>query len=165
MKLAADPNEVALALYSLAAAVVHRMPREIGLTAAATLHALERHGPQRVTHLAALEGVTQPSMTALVTKLEDLGLAERRCDPDDGRVVLVALSAAGERYVAERRQTGADGLAPLIDDLPDDQARSLREALAALRALAALHDLATEAARAEKRSAMTDGRAGAASPF
>jgi DNA-binding MarR family transcriptional regulator len=121
------------------------MPREISLTAAATLYTLERDGPQRITHLAALHGVTQPSMTALVTKLEDLGLAERRSDPSDGRGVLVALSPTGERYVEERRQAGANGLVRLIDDLPDDQAASLRDALPALRALAALGDLGTEA--------------------
>ncbi len=140
-------NEVALALYSLAATVVRRMPRDLSLTAAATLNALERHGPQRITHLAVREGITQPSMTALVTKLGDLGLAERRCDPSDGRVVLVALSAAGERYVRERRQAGANGLVGLIDDLPADQAASLRAALPALRTLAALDDLDTEASR------------------
>lgn len=141
----AGHNEVALALYSLAATVVRRMPRDLSLTAAATLYALERHGPQRITRLAAREGVTQPSMTALVTKLEHLGLAERRSDPSDGRVVLVALSAAGQRYVDKRRQAGADGLVGLIDDLSDDQAASLRAALPALLALVAHDDLDTEA--------------------
>ncbi len=148
---------MALALYSLAATVVGRMPRDLSLTAAATLYALERHGPQRITHLAAREGVTQPSMTALVTKLEDLGLAERRCDPSDGRVVLVALSPAGARYVTERRQAGADGLVGLVDDLPEDQAASLRAALPALRALAGRDDVDTEASHrlaAEPRGAV-----------
>lgn len=137
----ASHNEVALALYSLAATVVRRMPRDLSLTATATLYALERHGPRRITHLAALEGITQPSMTALVTKLERLGLAERRCDPSDGRVVLVTLSAAGERYVNQRRQAGSEALVDLIDHLPDDQAASLRAALPALRALAERDDL------------------------
>ena len=129
---------VAVALYSLAASVVRRMPRDISLTAAGTLNTLERNGPQRLTRLAAVEGVTQPSMTALVTKLEDDGLAERRSDPTDGRAVLVALTGNGERYVRERRQAGAAGLVRLIDDLPADQAKSLRDALPALQAVAAL---------------------------
>ena len=138
-------NDVAVALYSLAASVVRRMPRDVSLTAAATLYALERHGPQRLTRLAGLEGVTQPSMTSLVTKLEHDGLAERRPDPSDGRGVLVALTAAGERYVHERRQAGAAVLVRLIDDLPAAQAMALRDALPALRALAALGALGTEA--------------------
>jgi DNA-binding MarR family transcriptional regulator len=140
-QLTARHYEVALALYSLAARVVRRMPRDLSLTAVATLYALEGHGPQRITHLATRGGVTQPTMTALVTKLEVLGLVERRCDPSDGRVVLVALSAAGERYVAQRRHVGADSLVGLIADLPDDQAASLRAALPALRALAGRDDL------------------------
>lgn len=135
---AASHDEVALALYSLAATLVRQMPRDISLTSAATLYELERHGPQRITHLASLEGVTQPSMTALVSKLEDLGLVERRCDPTDGRAVLVALSPAGERYTRERRQAGAGKLVRLIDGLPEEQARLLREALPALQALSAL---------------------------
>ncbi|MCU4187484.1 MarR family transcriptional regulator [Acidiferrimicrobium sp. IK] len=139
-------NDIAVALYSLAASVVRRMPRDISLTAAATLYALERHGPQRITRLAALEGVAQPSMTALVTKLEHDGLAERRSDPTDGRAVLVALTAAGERYVHERRQAGAAGLVRLIDDLPADHARSLRDALPALQAVAVLDHRDTGAA-------------------
>lgn len=139
-------HDVAVALYSLAASVVRRMPRDVSLTAAATLYALERHGPQRLTRLAALEGVTQPSMTSLVTKLEHDGLAERRPDPSDGRGVLVALTGAGEHYVHERRQAGAAGLVRLIDDLPAAQARALRDALPALLAVAALDHRDTGAA-------------------
>ena len=50
------------------------------------LATLEGTGPRRLTDLAVNEGVTQPSMTAVVTQLEDLGFAERRRDPGDGRV-------------------------------------------------------------------------------
>lgn len=139
-------DDLAAALYSLAASVVRRMPRDISLTAAGTVNVLERHGPQRLTRLAALEGVTQPSMTALVTKLEHDGLAERRPDPSDGRAVLVALTDAGERYVQQRRQVGAAGLVRLIAKLPESQAKSLRAALPALLAVAALDHRDTQAA-------------------
>ncbi|MHB8244652.1 MAG: MarR family winged helix-turn-helix transcriptional regulator [Acidimicrobiales bacterium] len=143
----AHHNDIALAMYALAAAVVRDMPRDISLTGAATLHALERHGPERLTRLAAFEGVTQPSMTALVTKLEHEGIVERRSDSTDGRAVLVALTAAGERYLHERRQAGAARLLRLIDELPVDQAMSLRDALPAMLAVAALDYRDTEAAR------------------
>ncbi|MHB1447209.1 MAG: MarR family winged helix-turn-helix transcriptional regulator [Acidimicrobiales bacterium] len=146
-EIVARHNDVALALYSLAASVVRRMPRDISLTAASTLYALERQGPQRLSRLAYLEGVTQPSMTALVTKLEHDGLVERRPDPADGRGVLVALTAAGQRYASERRQAGAVGLVRLIDQLPAAQARSLWDALPALLAVAALDHSHTDTAR------------------
>ena len=129
---------MANALYALAASVVRRMPRDVSLTTAATLNTLERHGPQRLTRLAAIEGVSQPSMTLLVTRLEHDGLAERRADPTDGRVVLVALTGAGERYVRRRRRAGAAGLTSLIAELAPDQARALRAALPALVRLRSL---------------------------
>jgi DNA-binding MarR family transcriptional regulator len=129
--------EVGAALYALAAAVVRRMPRDLSLTAAATLYALERQGPQRLTYLAAQEGVAQPSMTALVTKLEQAGLVERRADPSDGRAVLVGLTPAGGRYVRARRQSGARALLPLLAGLSREQLEALRGALPALRAVAA----------------------------
>ncbi|MHB1613223.1 MAG: MarR family winged helix-turn-helix transcriptional regulator [Actinomycetes bacterium] len=131
-------DEVANALYSLVASVLRRMPRDISLTTAATLHTLDRQGPQRLTRLAALEGVTQPTMTVLVTRLEHDGLAERRPDPTDGRAVLVVLTAAGRRYVRRRRQAGAASLTGLIAELPAGQATALRGALPAIIGLCAL---------------------------
>ena len=70
-------------------------PNDISLTAASTLRRLEREGPRRLTELAAAEGVTQPAMTQLVTRLEKEGLAARGSDPADGRVVVVSITEAG----------------------------------------------------------------------
>jgi DNA-binding MarR family transcriptional regulator len=147
--------ELGAALYGLAAAVVRRMPREISLTAVATLSALERHGPQRLTQLAALQGVTQPSMSWLVSRLEEEGLAERRDDPTDGRAVLVALTPAGRRYMSARRRHGAERLAAVIRQLEDDQARALRDALPALVLVAQLTD-----AEADQLAGCTTAAAG-----
>lgn len=97
---------VAEALYRLVSVAVRQQPREISLTSASTLATVERTGPRRITDLAAIEGVTQPSMTALVTVLERAGLVERRQDPRDQRVVLVALTAAGTDYLRSRRRAG-----------------------------------------------------------
>jgi DNA-binding MarR family transcriptional regulator len=46
----------------------------LSLTATATLATLDRSGPSRLTWLAVREGVTQPAMTQLITRLEDAGL-------------------------------------------------------------------------------------------
>src|ERR1700729_4395828 len=75
-----DPGErtAAGAIYPLLTTAVRHQPRDISLTAASTLATVERTGPRRITDLAVTEGVTQPSMTALVTVLEKAGLAERR---------------------------------------------------------------------------------------
>jgi DNA-binding MarR family transcriptional regulator len=137
---AEDPGDrvaAAGAIYPLLTAAVRHQPRDISLTAASTLATVERTGPRRITDLAVTEGVTQPSMTALVTVLARAGLAERRADPRDQRVVLVALTAAGADYL----RAGTEALARLIDKLPPDEVAAL---LAAAPALRHLHELDTE---------------------
>ena len=120
------------ALYGLIILAVRNGPREISLTAASTLSTLDRTGARRLTDLAVIEGVTQPSMSVLVTGLEQAGLAERRPDPADKRVVLVALTPAGAEYMRTRRRAGARAFADLIDKLPEDEAAALAAAVPAL---------------------------------
>jgi len=82
-----------------------------------------------------IQGVTQPSMSVLVTGLEQAGLAERQPDPADKRVVLVAMTEAGAGYIRARRRAGARAFADLIDKLPDDEAATLADAVPALNRL------------------------------
>jgi DNA-binding MarR family transcriptional regulator len=123
------------ALYGLVSLAVRNGPREISLTAASTLSTLDRTGPRRLTDLAVIEGVSQPSMSVLVTGLERAGLAERRNDPADKRIVLVALTASGADYIRARRRAGAGTFADLIDKLPDDEGAALAAAVPALNRL------------------------------
>ncbi len=123
------------ALYGLAILAVRNGPREISLTAASTLSTLDRTGPRRLTDLAMIQGVTQPSMSVLVTGLEQAGLAERLADPSDKRVVLVALTESGAGHIRARRRAGARAFADLIDKLPDDEAATLAAAVPALNRL------------------------------
>jgi DNA-binding MarR family transcriptional regulator len=144
LQRAEDPGDrvaAAGAIYSLLTAAVRHQPRDVSLTAASTLATVERTGPRRITDLAVTEGVTQPSMTALVTVLARAGLAERRADPRDQRVVLVALTAAGADYLRSRRRAGTEVLARLIDKLPPEEVAAL---LAAAPALRHLHELDNE---------------------
>jgi DNA-binding MarR family transcriptional regulator len=120
------------ALYGLVTLAVRHGPREISLTAASTLSTLDRTGPRRLTDLAVIEGVTQPSMSVLVTGLERAGLAERRQEPSDKRIVMVALTAAGSDYIQARRKAGARTFASLIDKLPGDEAAALAAAVPAM---------------------------------
>jgi DNA-binding MarR family transcriptional regulator len=53
--------------------------------------------------LARLAGIAAPTATRMVDGLEARGLVTRRRDPDDGRAVLIALTAEGERALRERR--------------------------------------------------------------
>jgi DNA-binding MarR family transcriptional regulator len=106
--------------------------RDLSLTAVATLGSLDRRGPQRITTMAAAEGVSQPSMTQLVQRLEQRGLVRRTSDPSDGRVALVSLTDDGRAALAIRRQRNARRIAELLADLPDDDVQALSDALAAV---------------------------------
>jgi DNA-binding MarR family transcriptional regulator len=91
-------------------------------------------GPMRITELATSQALAQPTVTQLVARLEEQGRVGREKHPDDGRVVLVSLTAAGRAA---------------LDDLRDAYRRSLREALAGrsdadVRALAKAADMLGE---------------------
>jgi DNA-binding MarR family transcriptional regulator len=107
----------------------------LSLTAAATLATLERSGPCRLTWLAVREGVTQPAMTQLVARLQDVGLVDRAADPDDGRVVQIRITADGKAVLAGRRAVRAERVAGLLDRLSPDQRDALAAALPAMDAL------------------------------
>jgi DNA-binding MarR family transcriptional regulator len=128
----ADGRTIGRALYGLTAAVVRSQPRDMSLTSLSTLATLEQTGPRRITDLATCEGVTQPSMTSLVTALERSGLVERRGDPSDRRVALVALTSNGTEYVRARRQAGVEVFAQLINDLPAAEQDALAAAVTAI---------------------------------
>jgi len=140
------PTGSAAALYGLLASVARRDPRDLSLTSLATLSTLDRTGPRRITDLAAIEGVTQPSMTVLVTALARSGLVVRKTDPTDKRVALVALTPHGLDYLRNRRQAGTEAFAHLIDKLPPDQAAALAAAIPALQHLRDLDDKGREPA-------------------
>jgi DNA-binding MarR family transcriptional regulator len=108
---------------------------ELSLTAASTLRRLERSGPHRLCELHAPEGVSQPAMTQLVTRLEKEGLAERGSDPADGRAVVVSITEAGRAAVARRREGRARALSGLLQSLTPAEHAAITAALPALERL------------------------------
>ncbi|MFD8597191.1 MarR family winged helix-turn-helix transcriptional regulator [Kitasatospora sp. NPDC059646] len=129
---------IGAALYALATRATRRLPRDMSLTSAATLATLARTGPRRITDLAAVQGVTQPAMTALVRVMEESGLVERQGDASDRRVTLVRLTEAGASYVRTRHRAGVAAFERLIDGLTGDEVDALMAALPALEHLAEL---------------------------
>jgi DNA-binding MarR family transcriptional regulator len=138
-----DPTKsrtIGAALHGLMIAAVRSQPRDMSLTSISTLATLEQMGPRRITDLAASEGVMQPSMTALVSGLQRSGLVERRADPADGRVALVALTPAGKDYIRNRRRAGVESFVDLVDALPAAEFDSLTCAINALTHLKCLEE-------------------------
>ena len=95
-------------------------------------------GPRRITELAELEGLAQPTMTSLVKQLEQQGLVRRERQADDGRVVLVHLTDGGavalEDYLARVREL----LGSYLAEIPDEQVEALAAATDAIAQLVAL---------------------------
>ncbi|GIM93862.1 MarR family winged helix-turn-helix transcriptional regulator [Paractinoplanes toevensis] len=120
---------------------------ELSLTAASTLRRLERSGPHRLCELHAPEGVSQPAMTQLITRLEKEGLAKRGSDPDDGRAVIVTITDAGRAAVARRRDGRTRALSALLEQLPAADHAAI---VAVLPALERLGDLMAEQPPSEK---------------
>jgi DNA-binding MarR family transcriptional regulator len=112
---------------------------ELSLSAASTLARLQRFGALRLTDLAERERITQPSMTALVNRLESQDLVRRNADPSDGRAVLVEVTDAGRVALARRAEARVGTLAADLADLDDADLRTLVEALPAIDRLITTH--------------------------
>ncbi|WP_290866294.1 MarR family transcriptional regulator [Hamadaea sp.] len=113
-------------------------PSGLSLSVASTLATLDREGPCRLTELAGIEGVTQPGMTQIVSKLERDSLAVRTADPGDRRVVLVEITSVGRELLRHHRTVRSGKVAALLAQLDPRDAAAISAALPALNALADL---------------------------
>ena len=95
-------------------------------------------GPRRITELAELEGLAQPTMTCMVKQLEQRGLVRRDRQPDDGRVVLVDLTNSGGIALEGYRARARGILGAYLAEIPDEQVEALADATEALAQLVAL---------------------------
>jgi DNA-binding MarR family transcriptional regulator len=114
------------------------LSRELGegysVTDARVLSSLS-DGPRRITDLAELEGLAQPTTTLLVKRLDEQGLVRRERQTHDQRVVLVWLTDAGETALEDLRALASAGLRGHLDAMPDNQLQALTAATDALAAL------------------------------
>ena len=89
----------------------------------------------RVTDLAHAEGVSQPSMTQLVTRMESDGLVGRQPAADDRRSILVTLTEHGHTVLEQRRARRTALLQQLVAELDADERATITAALPALERL------------------------------
>ena len=92
-------------------------------------------GPRRITELADLAALAQPTVTVLVRRLEARGWVLRDGLPEDGRVVLLRMTKAGDAAFESFRSQFRAALRSDLRELSDEQ---LSELLAATRALGSL---------------------------
>jgi DNA-binding MarR family transcriptional regulator len=91
--------------------------RELSRTEVGLLTTLA-DGRRSVGELGETEALAQPSVSKLVDRLEARGLVTRRRDANDGRVVLVSISAEGETQLKEVRAHIQSVLRDALTDLP-----------------------------------------------
>jgi DNA-binding MarR family transcriptional regulator len=111
-------------------------PSPLGPGALGVLHTLAAEGPLRAGDLAAREGVRPPTMTRILTVLEDGGYVVRTEDPTDRRASLVVITQAGSELLRGTRNARASRLAQLLATLDPAQRAKLAEALPVLEAIA-----------------------------
>jgi len=120
--------------------VVRRLTpqHQLTLTQGSVLNELVKGGPRRMSALADLEGVRQPSMTEIVRRLTRLGLVTRTPDPADRRAQLVTATEDGKRYLTELIEAREEFLRERLTELDPDEREAIAVALPALRRLVEL---------------------------
>ena len=92
-------------------------------------------GSRRITELAELEGLAQPTITILIKQLEEKGLVTRTRQPGDGRVVLVDLTDSGHVALEHYRGRLRDVLGGYLAEIADEQVAALATATETLAQL------------------------------
>jgi DNA-binding MarR family transcriptional regulator len=107
----------------------------VSLARARTLATLDRAGARRLTDLALAEQVAQPTMSALIGRLEADGLVRRTGDETDGRTVVVSITGAGRRCLGRLIERRSESLEGALSDLPAQDRVAIAAALPALARL------------------------------
>ena len=144
----ATPLGLANALRPTIARLARRLRQQdhtgLGPTMTATLASIAKHGGPTHGELAAIEQVSPPTITAVVDKLEKLGLVTREADSTDRRVTRVRATPTGIDQLDEVRNRRTSWLAFRLTALTDDERRRLADAADVLAKLVDVADGATD---------------------
>ena len=111
------------------------------------LGSIARRGPLGVGELAELEGINPTMLSRIVGKLSDQSLIARSAHPDDGRAVVLEVTAAGRKLHQRVQAQRTKVLALKLSHLSDGEATEIVAALPALEALSARLQPDTAASR------------------
>ena len=100
----------------------------LGPTMTAVLSSIAKHGGPTHGELAAIEQVAPPTITAVVGKMENLGLVTRETATTDRRITRIRITPAGIDQLDEVRSRRTSWLAFQLDSLTDDERRRLVDA-------------------------------------
>jgi DNA-binding MarR family transcriptional regulator len=137
-----DVSDVAVALRDSIGLLLRRMRQQqpdgaLTLPEGAAMTRLNRGGPTTSSALAKLEQISPQSMGATLAGLETRGLVARHPDPEDGRRVVLSVTAAGQRILQDKRNARTDQLAQALSArFTPDEIRQLAVAAPLLERLA-----------------------------
>jgi DNA-binding MarR family transcriptional regulator len=114
--------------------LVRELGGELSRTEVGLLKTLSS-GPRRITELAELEGLAQPTITILIKQLEEQGLVTRTRQSGDGRVVLVTLTENGTAALEEYRGRMRAVVGGYLAEISDEQVEALATATETLAQL------------------------------
>jgi len=138
MRPAVDPQMAArlrLVLNRLARRLRREAADDLSPSLISALVTIDVHGPITLGELAAHELVRPPSVTRMVTGLEQRGLVRREADAGDRRVARVSLTAEGRRVLRSTRTRKTAYLAKRLGRLDEAQLAALMDALPVLESL------------------------------
>lgn len=124
--------ELANALRPTIARLARRLRQQdhtgLGPTMTAALASIAKHDGPTHGELAAIEQVAPPTVTAVVGKLEALGLVTREAAVTDRRVTRIRITPAGVDQLDELRNRRTSWLAFQLNSLTDDERHRLADA-------------------------------------
>jgi DNA-binding MarR family transcriptional regulator len=132
-----DPVELANRLRPVLLMLNRHLRREAhaeGITGgqAALLAQIRNHPQLGVRELAAREGISAPSMTRYLDRLEKAGLIVRTRSPEDARRIRLALTPKGVRVLRSVRRRRTAWLAEHLDRLSPTEQLLVAEAVGPL---------------------------------
>jgi DNA-binding MarR family transcriptional regulator len=115
----------------------HRVPldwlrTDLTMPQLKVLYTLYIDGPQACGALASTQGLSLPTMTGILARLERRGYLRRRRDSRDSRRVVSSLSRRGSELVDRLWASGREELAAVLDDIPAEELMTIEQALTSL---------------------------------
>jgi DNA-binding MarR family transcriptional regulator len=141
---ASDVGELAVSLRFSIARLARRLRQQdrtgMGPTLTATLATVAREGSPTHGEIAAHEGLSAPTITAVVDKLVALGHVERHTDARDRRVVRVQITPSGVEQLDAVRARRTEWIDAQLRALSARDRARLAAAAPVLARLAAMPD-------------------------
>lgn len=96
------------------------------------LNRLLRQGPLPMTLIAETLGLSRPSATTVVDRMEEMGLVSRERGNNDGRQVIVRLTASGDAAGTDAHREALLLAGEVLGGLTTDEAAVVRKGLTLL---------------------------------